>query len=133
MQAINRQLCHYAYHVGQIVLIAEQRRKGDWASLSVPRGESADFNSPRLEQGSKPALEGRNPWKVTKISGVITRSIVNSDASCGDVAAAASCPGEAKPAARVSVSSTSLGATCFPVALSANSPTIIIEMRWFRR
>jgi hypothetical protein len=44
MQAINRQLCHYAYHVGQIVMLAKQGRKGDWASLSVPRGESADFN-----------------------------------------------------------------------------------------
>jgi len=44
MQAINRQLCHYAYHVGQIVFAAKQRRKGDWTSLSVPRGKSADFN-----------------------------------------------------------------------------------------
>jgi len=44
MQAINRQLCHYAYHVGQIVLVAKQRRMGDWISLSVPRGKSADFN-----------------------------------------------------------------------------------------
>jgi hypothetical protein len=43
-QAINRQLCHYAYHVGQIVCLAKQRRKGDWTSLSVPRGKSADFN-----------------------------------------------------------------------------------------
>jgi hypothetical protein len=44
MQAINRQLCHYAYHVGQIVLVAKQRREGDWISLSVPRGKSAEFN-----------------------------------------------------------------------------------------
>ncbi len=44
MQAINRQLCHYAYHVGQIVMLAKQRRKGDWVSLSVPRGKSAEFN-----------------------------------------------------------------------------------------
>jgi hypothetical protein len=44
MQAINRQLCHYAYHVGQIVLIAKQRRKGDWTSLTVPRGKSANYN-----------------------------------------------------------------------------------------
>lgn len=44
MQAINRQLCHYAYHVGQIVMLAKQGRAGDWVSLSVPRGKSADFN-----------------------------------------------------------------------------------------
>jgi hypothetical protein len=44
MQAINRQLCHYSYHVGQIVAFAKQGRKGDWVSLSVPRGESAEFN-----------------------------------------------------------------------------------------
>jgi hypothetical protein len=44
MQAINRQLCHYAYHVGQIVFAAKQRRTGDWNSLTVPRGKSADYN-----------------------------------------------------------------------------------------
>lgn len=44
MQAVNRQLCHYAYHVGQIVVLAKQGRKGEWVSLSVPRGKSADFN-----------------------------------------------------------------------------------------
>jgi hypothetical protein len=44
LQAVNRQLCHYAYHVGQIVVLAKQGRKGDWISLSVPRGKSADFN-----------------------------------------------------------------------------------------
>ncbi|HXJ96452.1 MAG TPA: DUF1572 domain-containing protein [Terriglobia bacterium] len=50
MQAINRQLCHYAYHVGQIVALAKQARKGDWVSLSVPRGKSADFNK-RVRSG----------------------------------------------------------------------------------
>ena len=44
MQAINRQLCHYSYHVGQIVFLAKQRRRGEWTSLSVPRNKSADFN-----------------------------------------------------------------------------------------
>jgi hypothetical protein len=41
MQAINRQLCHYAYHVGQIVVLAKQRRNADWISLSMPRRRSA--------------------------------------------------------------------------------------------
>src|SRR5260370_19972576 len=44
MQAINRQLSHYSLHVGQIVLLAKQFRKGEWTSLTVPRKGSADFN-----------------------------------------------------------------------------------------
>jgi uncharacterized protein DUF1572 len=52
MQAINRQLCHYAYHLGQIVFAAKQRRAGGWTSLSVPRGKSADYNR-RVVSGEK--------------------------------------------------------------------------------
>jgi uncharacterized damage-inducible protein DinB len=44
MQAINRQMAHYAYHVGQIVLLAKHFRQSEWRSLSVPRGKSAEFN-----------------------------------------------------------------------------------------
>jgi uncharacterized damage-inducible protein DinB len=44
MQAINRQLAHYAYHVGQIVLLAKHFARGRWESLSVPRNRSAEFN-----------------------------------------------------------------------------------------
>jgi len=44
MQAINRQVAHYAYHCGQIVFLAKHFRRGSWTSLSVPRGESAHFN-----------------------------------------------------------------------------------------
>jgi hypothetical protein len=44
MQAINRQIAHYAYHCGQIVFLAKQLRSGQWQSLSVPRGKSQDFN-----------------------------------------------------------------------------------------
>jgi hypothetical protein len=44
MQAINRQLAHYAYHVGQIVFIAKHLASDHWASLTVPRGKSADYN-----------------------------------------------------------------------------------------
>jgi hypothetical protein len=50
MQAINRQIAHYAYHVGQIVLLAKHFRRSDWKSLSVPRRQSADFNR-RVETG----------------------------------------------------------------------------------
>ena len=44
MQAINRQLGHYAYHCGQIVLLAKHFQSTQWKSLSVPRGRSKDFN-----------------------------------------------------------------------------------------
>jgi Protein of unknown function (DUF1572) len=44
MQAINRQLAHYAYHIGQIVYVAKHLVSGRWTSLSVPRGKSSDYN-----------------------------------------------------------------------------------------
>ena len=45
VQAINRQLMHYAYHIGQIVFLAKHFRVADWNSLSIPRNKSADFNA----------------------------------------------------------------------------------------
>jgi uncharacterized damage-inducible protein DinB len=45
MQAINRQLAHYSYHVGQIVFLAKHLQSTKWNSLSVPRGTSAMFNT----------------------------------------------------------------------------------------
>jgi hypothetical protein len=41
MQAINRQLAHYAYHCGQIVLLAKHYQHENWQSLTIPRGKSA--------------------------------------------------------------------------------------------
>jgi hypothetical protein len=45
MQAINRQLAHYPYHCGQIVFLAKHLSHSDWKCLSVPRGQSAQFNA----------------------------------------------------------------------------------------
>ncbi len=45
LQALNRQVAHYAYHVGQIVFLAKHFRSTDWKSLSVPRGKSEEFNA----------------------------------------------------------------------------------------
>lgn len=42
--AINRQLAHYSYHVGQIVYVGRMIKGKDWNSLSIPKGESIDFN-----------------------------------------------------------------------------------------
>ena len=44
MQAVNRQVAHYTYHVGQIVLLAKHFAHDRWQSLSVPRNRSAEFN-----------------------------------------------------------------------------------------
>lgn len=45
MQAINRQVAHYAHHIGQIVFLAKHLASDHWQSLSIPRKESAAFNS----------------------------------------------------------------------------------------
>jgi uncharacterized damage-inducible protein DinB len=48
MQAINRQIAHYAHHVGQILFLAKHltfTKTGEWESLSVPRGKSAEINA----------------------------------------------------------------------------------------
>lgn len=44
MQAINRQIAHYSYHVGQIVYLAKHLGSANWKSLTVPRHKSVDFN-----------------------------------------------------------------------------------------
>jgi hypothetical protein len=53
LMAIHRQVAHYAYHVGQIVLLAKHMRGAEWKSLSVPRGKSEEFNV-RMAQGERP-------------------------------------------------------------------------------
>ncbi len=45
IDAINRQLAHYPYHVGQIVYIGKILKDAQWKSLSIPRGQSETFNS----------------------------------------------------------------------------------------
>jgi len=44
LQAINRQLSHYACHVGQIVFLAKHFASGKWQSLTIPRGKSEEVN-----------------------------------------------------------------------------------------
>jgi len=50
VEAINRQLGHYAYHVGQIVLIGKMQKGKDWKSLSIPKGQSKQFNEKKFAQ-----------------------------------------------------------------------------------
>jgi hypothetical protein len=44
LMAINRQLAHYAYHIGQIVFLAKHFKSEAWQSLSIPRNQSRTFN-----------------------------------------------------------------------------------------
>lgn len=44
LDAINRQLTHYSYHVGQIVMLGKIVKGPSWKSLSIPKGQSAQFN-----------------------------------------------------------------------------------------
>jgi hypothetical protein len=44
MQAINRQLTHYAQHVGQIIFLAKHLESSAWQTLSIARGQSSAYN-----------------------------------------------------------------------------------------
>ena len=53
VKAINRQLTHYAYHTGQIVLLAKHFKSENWKSLSIARGQSETFNQ-AMRKGETP-------------------------------------------------------------------------------
>ena len=55
LQAINRQIAHYAQHTGQIVFLAKHLRSSEWKTLSVPRGKSKDFNAQMATKPEKGA------------------------------------------------------------------------------
>lgn len=60
LKAIQRQLTHNAYHVGQIVFLAKQLRSADWRTLSIPRGKTEEFNAKMRERFQKPTHEPRS-------------------------------------------------------------------------
>lgn len=53
IEAIERQLAHYSYHVGQIVYIGKQVKNNKWESLSIPVGKSEDYLQEMLEKHRK--------------------------------------------------------------------------------
>ncbi|HEV2915889.1 MAG TPA: DUF1572 family protein [Pyrinomonadaceae bacterium] len=59
VEAINRQLTHYAYHVGQIVFLAKHLRASEWQSLSIPRNRSAEFNAYLARTAEAPADDSK--------------------------------------------------------------------------
>lgn len=50
IEAINRQLAHYPFHVGQMVFYAKQIKKTNWDSLSIPKNNSKEYNSEKFAQ-----------------------------------------------------------------------------------
>ena len=53
LQAINRALTHYAYHIGQITFLGKHFRQADWKSLSIPKGQSETFGKEAEEKFAK--------------------------------------------------------------------------------
>src|ERR1041385_7206509 len=66
VQALNRQLMHYAYHIGQIVFLAKHFRSAEWNSLSIPRHRSAQFNA---YLGTQPAGDADREKQFDAASG----------------------------------------------------------------
>lgn len=50
MEAINRQLAHYPYHIGQMVFLAKMLSYGNWESLSIPKNGSSQYNQAKFNQ-----------------------------------------------------------------------------------
>lgn len=50
IEAINRQLAHYPYHIGQIVFYAKQLKNSEWESLSIPKNKSNSYNADKFAQ-----------------------------------------------------------------------------------
>lgn len=49
-EALNRQLAHYPYHIGQIVFLAKMIKNQEWQSLSIPRNQSTNYNAGKFAQ-----------------------------------------------------------------------------------
>ncbi|MBF9221337.1 DUF1572 family protein [Hymenobacter ruricola] len=54
-EAINRQLAHYPYHVGQLVSIGKLVLDGQWQSLSIPQGNSQGYNAEKFAHPKRTA------------------------------------------------------------------------------
>jgi hypothetical protein len=53
LQAVNRQIAHYAGHIGQIIFLAKHLRSNEWKTLSIPRGKSEEYKmaAPKVNKG----------------------------------------------------------------------------------
>jgi hypothetical protein len=50
LEAINRQLAHYPYHVGQIIFLAKMLSNNEWKSLSIPKNKSQEYNDGKFSK-----------------------------------------------------------------------------------
>jgi hypothetical protein len=66
VEAVNRQLAHYAYHIGQIVFIGKMIKNEHWKSLSIPRGKSEQYNADKF---SEPKRKEHFTKAILKVKG----------------------------------------------------------------
>lgn len=52
-EAMNRQLAHYPYHIGQIVFLGKMLLNENWTSLSIPRGNSTQYNADKFAEAKQ--------------------------------------------------------------------------------
>ena len=52
-EAINRQLCHYSYHIGQLVVIGKMAKNTDWNTLSIAKNASKAYNEEKFSENKK--------------------------------------------------------------------------------
>lgn len=50
LEAMTRQLCHYSYHIGQLVYVGKMITSTNWTSLSIPKGNSASYNKEKFKK-----------------------------------------------------------------------------------
>ncbi len=61
LEAVHRQLAHYAYHIGQIVYLGRMRKGHQWQSLSIPKAQSKKYNQHKADQ-SKSKRHFTDEW-----------------------------------------------------------------------
>ena len=50
IEAINRQLAHYSYHIGQIIFLGKMIKNDNWKTLSIPKGSSTSYNQEKFSK-----------------------------------------------------------------------------------
>jgi hypothetical protein len=50
VEALNRQLAHYPYHIGQIIFIAKMMKNEEWKTLSIAKNKSSEYNEEKFSQ-----------------------------------------------------------------------------------
>jgi ribosomal protein S18 acetylase RimI-like enzyme len=97
VEAINRQLAHYPYHVGQIVFLGKMLAREGWTTLSIPKGGSGSFNVEKFSKAQQRAhftddvlkeaqMERSQPEMSSEVASLQFRSALPEDAgSCIDL------------------------------------------------